>query len=80
MKRLAILGSTGSIGVSTMKVVKAFEGQFEVVAIAAGRNADLVEEQMLTHRPRVALRVLSLRNVGVTLDPNHQGLANGVHG
>jgi 1-deoxy-D-xylulose-5-phosphate reductoisomerase len=61
VKRLAILGSTGSIGVSTMQVVKSFEGQFEVTAIAAGRNAALVEEQMLRHRPRiVAVRDASL--------------------
>ena len=51
MKRLAILGSTGSIGVSTLDVVEAFPDAFEVVALAAGSNLDLLEEQIRRVRP-----------------------------
>ncbi len=45
MKRLAILGSTGSIGQSTLDVVRAHPGRLKVVALAAGSNADLLGEQ-----------------------------------
>lgn len=52
MKRLAILGSTGSIGVSTLDVVSAMSGSFEVVALAAGANVERLAEQVRAHRPR----------------------------
>jgi 1-deoxy-D-xylulose-5-phosphate reductoisomerase len=51
MKRLAVLGSTGSIGTSTLKVVRSFPDRFRVVALAAGGNIDLVEEQVREFRP-----------------------------
>jgi 1-deoxy-D-xylulose-5-phosphate reductoisomerase len=53
MKRIAILGSTGSIGRSTLSVVEAFPERFQVVAIAAGRNLDLAFEQAQRWRPQV---------------------------
>ena len=57
MKRLAILGSTGSIGRSTLDVVSAFPERFEIVALAAGGNVELLERQVRAHRPRtVAVR------------------------
>ena len=43
--RLAILGSTGSIGTQALGVVAACPDQFEVVGLAAGRNRDLLVEQ-----------------------------------
>ena len=51
MKRLSILGSTGSIGRSTLAIVDDFAERFDVVAIAAGRNLDLLEEQVRRYRP-----------------------------
>lgn len=51
MKRLAVLGSTGSIGTSTLSVVEAFADRFEVVALAGGRNIDLLRSQIARHRP-----------------------------
>jgi 1-deoxy-D-xylulose-5-phosphate reductoisomerase len=54
-KRLAILGSTGSIGASTLDVVARHPGRFEVVALAAGRNVDRMIEQCRAHRPRYAV-------------------------
>jgi 1-deoxy-D-xylulose-5-phosphate reductoisomerase len=53
MKRLSILGSTGSIGEQTLDVVAAHLDQFEVVALAAGRRVDRLIEQARQFRPRV---------------------------
>jgi 1-deoxy-D-xylulose-5-phosphate reductoisomerase len=53
MKRIAILGSTGSIGRSTLSVVESFPDRFQVVTLAAGRNLDLAFEQSQRWRPRV---------------------------
>ncbi len=53
MKRLAILGSTGSIGVNTLDVVSRFPGRFEVKSLACGVNTGLVEEQARKFRPDV---------------------------
>ncbi len=44
-RRLAILGSTGSIGTQALDVVRAHPDRFEVVALAAGRNVDLLARQ-----------------------------------
>ena len=58
MKQLAILGSTGSIGVNTLEVVKQFREEFEVCSLAAaGKNLALLREQIKEFRPRlVAVR------------------------
>ena len=53
MKRISILGSTGSIGRQCLDVVEALPGRFEIVALAAGANVSLVIEQILRHRPAV---------------------------
>lgn len=53
MKRIAILGSTGSIGRQCLSVVDSLPGSFEVVAIAAGSNISLVAEQVARHRPKL---------------------------
>jgi 1-deoxy-D-xylulose-5-phosphate reductoisomerase len=53
MKRVAVLGSTGSIGASTLAVIDAHPGRFEVVALAAGRNLDRLRAQLRRHRPTV---------------------------
>jgi len=52
MRRLAILGSTGSIGVQALDVVGRFPGRFEVVALAAGRNVERLAAQAHQFRPR----------------------------
>ena len=54
LKRIAILGSTGSIGRSALQVIEQFPDQFQVVALAAGRNVDLLTEQIQRFRPQVA--------------------------
>ena len=54
MKRIAILGSTGSIGRSALAVVDAHPDRLQVVGLAAGENAGLLGEQIARYRPRVA--------------------------
>ncbi len=51
-KRLAILGSTGSIGRQTLEVVSQFPDRFEVVALSAGSNLKLLLEQVAAFQPR----------------------------
>lgn len=51
MKRIVVLGSTGSIGRQTLDVVRAFPGEFEVVGLAGGHNVDLLREQAAEFRP-----------------------------
>ena len=46
MKRIAILGSTGSIGRSTLSVVETYPERFQVIALAAGQNVDTAFEQV----------------------------------
>jgi len=51
VKRLALLGATGSVGRSSLDVIEAFPERFEVVTMAAGRNLALLERQLERHRP-----------------------------
>jgi len=53
MKRIAILGSTGSIGRSTLRVAESYPDRFQIVALAAGGNLDAAFEQAKRWRPRV---------------------------
>jgi len=54
VRRLAILGSTGSIGQSALAVVDAHPSRLRVVSMAAGDNADLLAEQVKRYQPSVA--------------------------
>jgi 1-deoxy-D-xylulose-5-phosphate reductoisomerase len=53
MKKLTILGSTGSIGVSTLEIVAAHPDKFEIVALTAGNNLDLLKRQIEKFSPQV---------------------------
>ena len=53
MKRIVVLGSTGSIGTQTLDVVRALPSSFEVVGLAAGRNLDLLARQVREFHPRM---------------------------
>src|SRR6266446_498447 len=53
MKRIAILGSTGSIGRSTLSVVESYPDRFQVSTLAAGNNAELAFEQAVRWKPRL---------------------------
>lgn len=58
MKRIAILGSTGSIGRSTLSVVESYPDRFQIATLAAGGNVEAAVEQASHWKPRV----LSLAN------------------
>jgi len=51
-KRIAILGSTGSIGLNTLSIIDHFPDQFEVVGLTAGNNIELLSQQVKRYRPR----------------------------
>ncbi len=53
MKKLVILGSTGSIGTSCLDVVRHFKDQFDIIGLAAGKNISLLAEQISEFHPRV---------------------------
>ncbi len=53
MRRIAILGSTGSIGTSALSVIDAHPDRLQVAALAAGNNVDLFAEQVRRYRPSV---------------------------
>jgi 1-deoxy-D-xylulose-5-phosphate reductoisomerase len=53
MKRLAVLGSTGSIGVNTLDIAGRFGNEFEVMALSAGTNIRLLREQIERFEPKV---------------------------
>ncbi|MGH9428173.1 MAG: 1-deoxy-D-xylulose-5-phosphate reductoisomerase, partial [Terriglobia bacterium] len=53
MKTLSILGSTGSIGRSCLKVIEEFPNDFRVAGLAAGSNITLLAEQIDQFRPQM---------------------------
>jgi len=53
MRRIAILGSTGSIGRSTLSVVESYPDRFQIIALAAGSNLEAAFEQAVRWKPRV---------------------------
>ena len=55
MKRLIILGSTGSIGTQTLDIVRGHREELSVTALAAGHNAEMVEKQIREFNPSVAV-------------------------
>ena len=71
MKQLVILGSTGSIGRNALDVVSAHADQFRVVALAAGRNMELLKRQIQACHPRL-VAVLDEEHAAIlrhSLDP-----------
>src|SRR5215472_17113579 len=53
MKNVVLLGSTGSIGTSTVKVAEDLPDQIRLIGLAAGGNAELLLDQTRRHRPAV---------------------------
>ncbi len=53
MKRVVLLGSTGSIGTSTLKVADDLRDRIQVIGMAAGNNVELLVEQAAGYRPRM---------------------------
>ncbi len=55
MKKIGILGATGSIGTQTLEIVRNHRDEVQVVALAAGKNAALLEKQIREFEPRLAV-------------------------
>ena len=53
MKKILILGSTGSIGVNTLEIVRSFPEEFEIVGLTANTNIELLERQIEEFHPKV---------------------------
>src|SRR5207247_10576950 len=53
MKRIVILGSTGSIGTNTLDIISKFPEKFQAVGLTANGNVDKLEEQVRTFSPAV---------------------------
>ncbi len=54
MKKIAVLGSTGSIGTQTLEIVRERNDEFKIVALSAGSNIDLLEQQVVEFMPKLA--------------------------
>src|SRR5258706_13907514 len=54
-RKVTVLGSTGSIGVSTLDLFQQADAEVEFVALTAGRNVELLAEQALKWRPQIAV-------------------------
>ncbi|MEK7281780.1 MAG: 1-deoxy-D-xylulose-5-phosphate reductoisomerase [Chloroflexota bacterium] len=67
VKRIAILGSTGSIGRQTLDVIRAFPLRFQVVALAAGKNLEMLQAQIAEFRPSLGACDGLLSNGAYTL-------------
>ena len=53
MKKIAVLGSTGSIGTQTLDIVRNYSEELQIIALAAGSNVELMEKQAREFRPKV---------------------------
>jgi len=61
MKRIAILGSTGSIGKTSLRLIKKNPERYKIVGLTAGRNVELLLEQVKEFRPK-AISVLNMED------------------
>jgi 1-deoxy-D-xylulose-5-phosphate reductoisomerase len=74
LKTLTILGSTGSIGVSTLDVVGRYPEKYRVHALAAGNNTDLLALQILKFRPRIVVTATELGRASLMKRLAEEGL------
>jgi 1-deoxy-D-xylulose-5-phosphate reductoisomerase len=82
MKRIAILGSTGSIGRSTLSVAESYPERFQIVALAAGANLEAAFEQALRWKPLVISMAAEAdaNNLGARLKKTGLGEIEVAHG
>lgn len=74
MKAISLLGSTGSIGTQTLDIAAQYPDQFRVVGLAAGRNAEMLAQQIRQFRPAIAAicdedKLADLKAAIADLDP-----------
>jgi 1-deoxy-D-xylulose-5-phosphate reductoisomerase len=75
LKKLAILGSTGSIGQSTLSIVEQFPERYSVAALAAGRNVDEAFAQAFRWRPEVVSMATEELAAELTARLHHAGVS-----
>ena len=82
MKRISILGSTGSIGVSTLDVVGAHPGEFTITALAGGRNIALLKQQIERFHPHLVAVIdeTHARDLRTLLGAATPGILSGTEG
>ncbi len=68
MKKIAVIGSTGSIGRQTLSVIRKYPDKFSVVSLAGGNNAELLKEQIKEFAPQVASTACSQKDFGIRFD------------
>src|SRR5664279_2465077 len=77
MKNIVILGSTGSIGKNALSVIAKFPDLFKVLGLAAGKNTELLKEQILQFKPKLVAvadprscssLIKELSGCGITVD------------
>lgn len=67
MKRIIILGATGSVGTQTLDVIRAHPDEFEVIGLSAHENAALFEKQVREFHPKYVLQTVMSENPGQEL-------------
>ncbi len=82
MKNISILGSTGSIGVSTLEIIAAYPNRFKVVALSAGKNLKLLCRQIEAFSPQIVAVISeeSARELRSMLKGNKPEILHGVPG
>jgi 1-deoxy-D-xylulose-5-phosphate reductoisomerase len=80
VKKITLLGSTGSIGTQTLDIVAQYPEQFQIVGLAAGRNLELLTEQIKQFKPEIVAiadpnQLPELRDAIAALDSKPQLLA-----
>ena len=63
MKKIVVLGSTGSIGCQTLDIIRAFPDHFEVIGLAAGNNQDLLKQQVQEFHPKHIWSINPLQDI-----------------
>ncbi len=82
MKKTVILGSTGSIGVQTLDIVRTYPDRFRVRALAAGHNAEKIEKQIREFHPEMAVlyEEAAARDLAVRVKDTECRIASGMDG
>lgn len=80
MKRIAILGSTGSVGSQTMEVIAAFPEQFTVHSLTANTRIDLLEQQIAQFDPRMVAVMNSEKARKLSRSPGSPAVHSGTEG
>jgi 1-deoxy-D-xylulose-5-phosphate reductoisomerase len=82
MKNLVILGSTGSIGVSTLEIVAAYPDRYRVVALTGGSNLQRLAEQVRRFQPQLiaVLTAADAERLRSSLGPSHPKILFGIEG